>query len=131
MTTYAERVQTYHEKVAKIATEYGSDYHEGYDRTIYWQSVGYGKPSIVDTISNHYIESRDDLEVWISYHFELFKPLPKRKGVIGTPSYKLIKNYIYFILKNEAMEDLLCYYGECMDARRQNLSWIKNGGKKR
>ena len=128
MTTYQQRLETYLEKMARISTEYGSGWDEEYNRTFYWQAIGYGKPSIVNTLSNNYIAERKDLELQCGFEYEDFRPLPKRKGVIGTPSYKLIKNINYFRLKDEAMEDLLCYYEECMDARRENLSWI--GGKK-
>ena len=127
MTTYTERLQTYHEKMAKITTEYGSDWDEEYGCMFYWQSVGYGRPSMVNALSKDYIEDRDDLELQRGFEYESFRPLPKRKGFIGTPSYKLIKYYNYFTLKNREMEDYLSYLGEVMDARKENLSWI--GGK--
>ena len=129
MPTYQQRLETYHEKMARLTIEYNSEYSENLERILYVHVVGYGKPSIVDTITSDYINSRRDLELYYSFEGESFRDLPKRKGFIGTPSYKLIKNYTYFTLKDEKMEDLLCYYGEVMDARRERLSWIKNGGK--
>ena len=129
MTTYTERVQTYHEKKSWVNVEYNSEYSENLERMLYVHVAGYGKPSIVDTITSDYIKSRRDLDVYFSFEGESFRDLPERKGFMGTPQYRLIKNYTYFTLKDEKMEDLLCYYGEVMDARRQNLSWIKNGGK--
>ena len=127
MPTYEQRLETYHEKMAKITIEHGSDYHEDLERMLYWQSIGYGKPSIVDTLSNNYIEKRDDLELYFSWEGEVFRYLPERKGFMGKPSYRLVKNYTYFTLKDRGMEDYLSYLGEVMDARRDNLSWI--GGK--
>ena len=127
MTTYTERVQTYHEKKSWVNVEYNSEYSENLERILYVHVAGYGKPSIVDTITSDYIKSRRDLEVYFSFEGEAFRDLPERKGLMGTPQYRLIKNYTYFTLRDEKMEDYLSYLGEVMDARRQNLSWI--GGK--
>jgi len=125
---YQERLEAYHRKMAMITIKYGSYWNEQFGRMIYSQSVGFGKPSIVDTISNRYILSRDDLQLKFGWEEETFRDLPERKGFIGTPTYKLIKNHNHFIIKDVEVENWLCKVAEDHQYLKE-LRENKNGGK--
>lgn len=109
---YEQRLKVYHEKMARITVEYGSYWNEMMEKIMYSQSVGFGKPSIVDKISNKYILSRKDLQLVFGWEEESYRPLPERKGFIGTPSYKLIKNHNHFIIKDVEVEEWLSKISE-------------------
>ena len=111
--------------MARITVKYDSYWNEDMGKIIYSQHVGFGKPSIVDDISNAFIKSRDDLQLVFGWEEESFRPLPERKGVIGTPSYKLIKNHNHFIIKDEKVEGWLAKIAEDHEALR-----VIRGGKK-
>lgn len=126
---HQERLKKYHEKMARITIEYSSYWSEINRSMIYCQSVGFGKPSIVDKISHDYILNRDDLQLVFGWEDETFRDLPERKGFIGIPTYKLIKNINHFFIKDKEVEAWLSKIAEdhqALEVIREN----KSGGKK-
>ncbi len=113
----------------KVRIEYGSYFSEAMDEMLLVRSVGYGKPSTVYQNVSDYFKSRPDLELIMGYENEknpMLKETAKDSaGFIGNKeyfvnaiTYKLVICHDYYLPKDKDVRELLSYYRECMDARR-------------
>ena len=114
----------------KVKVEYSTLYSERWERNFMVRSIGYGKPGAVFKEINDYYKSRPDLELIDSEQFvenimlkhTADQPImldENTVGYINGITFKVICVHEYYLIRDEKMEDLLSYYGECMEARKQ------------